>query len=215
MPALGRLYVPDPRDEKFPLTALLPAARPKLKLKTWRIGPILDQGPALSCVGQGWRNWMSAAPVEDRADGPPAAGDIYAAAQKLDGMALPHDGSTVRAGAKVMQAQGRIKSYHWSTNVQDTADYLLGQGPVVIGVNWTQAMFTPDNSNVIRYQGPPVGGHCVLLFAVDAVRALVRLYNSWGAAWADKGRAYLPFEDLDRLLKDQGEACAALEQKVA
>jgi C1A family cysteine protease len=41
------------------------------------------------------------------------------------------------------------------------------------------------------------------------------MVNSWGTGWGLKGRAYLTFETLDRLIKMEGEAAVATEIKVA
>jgi GNAT superfamily N-acetyltransferase len=47
-----------------------------------------------------------------------------------------------------------------------------------------------------------VGGHCVLLFGYDNNKKMFNLQNSWGKEWGDKGRGYLPYHYIDRLLTE-------------
>jgi C1A family cysteine protease len=51
-----------------------------------------------------------------------------------------------------------------------------------------------------------VGGHEVELHGVDISSKYVIGTNSWGADWGVKGRFKLSWENLDRLLQEDGDA---------
>jgi hypothetical protein len=210
-PGLGRLHAPDPRDEGFPLRRIMPPGMPPMR-KVWRGGPVLNQGQTPECVAYAWKQWLDSAPHMDKTGAPPSADDLYAAAQKVDEWAgTPHEGTSVRAGAKVLQADVRIASYHWSTSAQDAADYILTTSPVVFGTDWHDSMFTPESSGFLRVKGPVVGGHAYLGLGYDVARGAFRCINSWGTGWGQRGRFWISGEDMQKLLDADGEACAALE----
>ena len=123
---LGRVHVPDPRDAAYPLEALLPAEPAKIQSRFWTVGSALNQGQTPRCVAFGWKDWLISEPIPDDPAALPDVDTIYADAQSQDGIPGAHDGSTVRAGAKVMQDEGRISAYHWSQNADDVAQYLVG-----------------------------------------------------------------------------------------
>jgi hypothetical protein len=140
---------------------------------------------------------------------------------------LPDDqlqfGTSVRAGAKVCQSLGLLESYLWAKNAEDVrAWHLAGFGTVVLGVNWTDAMVKPDSDGFISYNGRPDGsGHCVVTTGWnDRVRhngkpvRAGRIQNSWGPRWGQLGRCWIEMEDLERLIADQGEACAPTEVRL-
>lgn len=219
---LGRRAALDLRDARFPLRALLAPAVPRRPRRLWPLfhAP-LDQGRTGTCVGHGWEHWMMAAPtVKKDPLLPPNAYDLYRGACTLDEWADNDDGdlnwgSSVRGGAKWLQAEGRISAYHWAANADEVADYVAAaagaSGPVVIGVNWYSGMFEPDAGGVVRISGGIAGGHCVCVLGWDEPRGRFSLINSWGAGWGRKGRFYLDGETLERLLREDGEAAAATE----
>jgi hypothetical protein len=61
-----------------------------------------------------------------------------------------------------------------------------------------------------------VGGHAILAIgynpssqAFDGKETII-LQNSWGKSWGIDGIAEIVVEDLDRLLREGGEACVPL-----
>ena len=210
---LGRRPAPDLRDQQYQMRRLVPRTVPQ-KTRLYRIGPILDQGFTSSCVGQAWRQWLSSALMMTR-DGPDAL-TIYTSAQKVDEWdGEDYEGTSVRGGVKVLQALGRVASYVWSSDADVIRDYeLSGLGVVVIGVNWYTSMFDIDAKGYLRVSGSVEGGHAVVLGGYSVERKAHRLINSWGKSWGEQGRAWLLHEDLRRLLNEDGEGCAATEQKV-
>lgn len=220
---LGRRFWPDSRDQNYPLRALLAAAPSAAETRGWRYwrdGPLLDQGRTSTCVGQAWRNWLAAAPIMDKVGVGPDPYAIYDAAIKVDEWpandndVARQQGTSVRAGAKVLQALGFVASYHWAATAEEVFAWLLTGGTIVAGTVWREGMFTVDKGGMIHPTGQVVGGHAYLLDGASKTRGVVRLYNSWGK-WGRNGHAWLAGEDLATLLADQGEACAAVEQKVA
>ena len=50
------------------------------------------------------------------------------------------------------------------------------------------------------------GGHAFEILGVDAHRRLVTAINSWGPEWGQDGRFTISWDDLERLLSEDGEA---------
>jgi hypothetical protein len=230
MAGYGRRFDPDERDRKFLMRRLLGDAR-KLKLPTRKLWSIpstaLDQGKTGTCVGHAWRNFLRCAP-EKYTEKKPSAFDIYRDAVLRDPWKdndneakLPdHDkkldsGTTVRAGAQALEAKGRLESYVWAFSLQTAVEWVLTEGPVVLGTNWYTS-FDPDEEGIIRITPTAKvdGGHAYLMRGADTKRALARCCNSWGDVWGVSGDFYLPFRDLERLIHEEGEACAAVEKKL-
>jgi hypothetical protein len=210
---LGRLRAPDPRDMAFPLRALIPRRVP-IRSRYYRTGPVLDQGSTPQCVAFAWKQWLDSAPVMDPNGRPPAPATIYSRAQAVDEWAgSPHDGTSVRAGAKIMATDQRLGAYHWSASINDVRDYLMASGTVVLGTNWYEEMFDPSANGFVKIGGELAGGHAYLCIGYSVDRGAFRMINSWGSRWGQGGRFWIAGEDLARLLNEDGEACAGLEVK--
>lgn len=229
MPSFGRKPSPDIRDNQFLMRRLLVAAgdlRPVTK--TWSIAPrSLDQGNTGTCVGHAWKNFLRCAPMQTETG--PSPFDIYRAAVLLDswvandneailpdGDPLLDDGTSIRAGAEAMMQTTRLKSYVWAFSVQSVIEWALTKGPVVLGTNWYSSMMDVNAEGIakITQQAHLYGGHAYLLRGINTKRALATCENSWGDEWGRKGAFFLPLSDLERLLHEDGEACAAIEQKL-
>ena len=232
MTGFGRRFAADKRDQNFLMRRMLADAR-ALALpvrRTWPIhGAALDQGDTGTCVGHAWRNFLRCAPIRTERGGP-SAFDIYRAAVLKDTWRANNDeaklpdrdpgldyGTSVRAGAKAVTALGRLKSYVWAFALQPVVEWVLGEGPVVLGTNWYSSFARPDREGIVRIEpkAKVVGGHAYLLRGVDTRRALARCANSWGDGWGLSGDFLLPFRDLERLIHEDGEACAAVEKRLA
>lgn len=207
---LGRLpSAPDDRDRLYPMRSLFGAVPPVLT-RHHRTGPVLDQGNTPQCVGYAFRQLLNTAPVMQQ--GGPSATDIYREAQRIDEWpGEGYEGTSVRAGAKVLHALGYLSAYHWATRPEDVRDYVLASGPVVVGTDWYTGMFTTDRDGYMSVAGQIVGGHAYVICGYSTGRSAFRMINSWGKAFGQAGRAWIRFEDLGRLLASNGEACAAAE----
>lgn len=207
-PGLGRRISKDHRDHKFLLRALLPDA-PRKPRKTWRLAWKGNQGTTSMCVGYGWHGLLRAQPLLQRT---PSPIEIYQGAQRNDEWpGEDYEGSSVRGGAKALQASGQIQSYGWAFDVGTVINWLATNGPVVLGTYWYKSMFTPDAIGMVALKGIRSGGHCYLAIGYDDKLEVVVCQNSWGKTWGKKGRFYLRYADLDRLIKEDGEACTATE----
>jgi hypothetical protein len=210
---LDRLQYFDERSRNFPIRSLVADKQPRSY--TWRCNKALDQGPDGACVGFGVAHELIARPAEVLSiDGRYAKEQLYWEAQKIDpwsGGSYPganpfYEGTSVLAGAKVAKRLGWIDSYRWAFGLEDLKLGVGYNGPAVIGVNWYDTMFYPDNKGYIRVNGSVAGGHCVLVNAINVKLQRFTIHNSWGAGWGMNGECYISFEDMGRLLREQGEA---------
>lgn len=232
-PGLGRLQSPDARDTRFLMARrLAPPGAPLPTRKTWRINARnLDQGPTGTCVGHACYNFLRSEPIQSAAKSVPSPFAIYRAAVKLDiwtdndheatddipdGDARLEFGTSIRAGMQALMGFERLKSYLWAFALQPALEFVLTQGPVVLGVNWYSTFNSPDDEGIVRIteNARLEGGHAVLWRGADTRRGLARISNSWGEDWGRGGDFFLPLRDLERLIHEEGEACTAIEQKV-
>ena len=214
---LGRIAMPDANDKRFLMRTIL-AQTPSVRTsRYWSAsGWWGDQGNTSQCVGYSWAHWVEDGPITQKGKAPIVPPlDIYTEAQKID--AFPgeeYDGTTVRAGAKALQDKGYIFQYTWAWDVETVVQALLEKGPVVVGTEWTNDMFKPNiDTAIITPTGNSAGGHAYLLNGVNVKKKLIRIKNSWGRAWGNKGHAFISFDDMDKLIKNGGEACLAIEIK--
>lgn len=211
---MGRLDAPDERDFGFLMRSATPLEAPVRKYRYYQTGPVLDQGKFPHCVGYSWRQWLASAPLMTK--GGPSPTYVYSEAQKVDEWpGESYDGTSVRAGAKVLQELGHIKSYLWAFSADEVKIWVLnGHGTVIVGTNWYNDMFQPDAEGFVKITGNQAGGHAYLCIGYSEDRGAFRFVNSWGTSWGDKGRFWIAGDDLDKLIKESGEVCTATEQLV-
>ena len=210
MRSFGRVHRRDIRDRKYKLKDTLKKAV-RYRTRRWNPGLLLDQGDSNACVGYAWAAWFSASPIRQT---PIAPKGIYELAKYLDDFdGEDYEGSTVRAGAKVLAITGHITEYRWCWDIDTAIEYLLTNGPLIIGSNWHEDMMEPDKAGFISPTGPVLGGHAYFLYYVNTVDKYVTLRNSWGP-WGKRGDARLSFSSLQKLIRNEGECCAATESTV-
>jgi hypothetical protein len=171
---------------------------------------VLDQGDTPHCVGFGWAQWGNTAPVDDgfaNADG----NAIYYECKVVDKETGQENGSTVRSGAKAMQARGRLSAYAFAASADEAHEFVRTIGPIVVGTEWTHGMFEPDAGGFVRPTGEIAGGHCYLLVGDLPKEGALLFQNSWGATWGMNGRFKMKYADFAHIFQRNGEACAAVE----
>ncbi len=149
--------------------------------------------------------------------------EFYKACQRDDEWeGESYDGTSVRAAFKQLQKAGMVSEYRWAFRVGPMVSHILAVGPVVVGTDWHMSMFQEDRHGYIYPgTGTPVGGHAYLVAGADTKRknpdgttGAVRIVNSWGKGWADRGRAWITLDAMDALLRYDGECATATEVRL-
>jgi hypothetical protein len=177
----------------------------------WSSYEVLDQGQTPHCVGFGGAGFLECAPVADVGITNATGDAIYGECKVIDGEPGAEDGSSVHSLATALANRKRISAYGWAASAHECADWVTAKGPVVIGSDWYNGMFTPDSKGVVSLTGGIAGGHCYFMRWYDAASNLFQFQNSWGKSWGVAGNFFMHFADLDQLLKAQGEALVAIE----
>lgn len=209
-PVLDRLVEFDPRSRSYPIRTLVPAT---FRSYTWRPNVQLDQGNEGACVGFAWSHELAARPWPVQGVSDLTARAVYDEARKVDQWpGEDYSGTSVIAGAKVVQEQGWIGAYRWAFGLDDLRRAIGFKGPAVLGLNWYQGMLDTDGEGFIHPSGSLAGGHAILAYSVSESGGFIRVHNSWGASWGVNGDAKITFHDLNRLLNEDGEACIPVER---
>lgn len=218
----------DERSRSYGIRTILPTVEEEPK--RWSMGPVLDQGYEGACVGFGWTAELLGSPRPDpKADvtkGEAYAKSIYREAQRIDEWpGEEYEGTSVLAGAKVVQSKGHIGMYRWAFSIEEVRDAVIAEGPVVIGVPWYEAMYHTRPSGLVEVGGPLVGGHCLTLREYHPGKRLrgedyhsrfkgFTWRNSWGPGYGVNGDGFIRYEDLRDLLNEWGEACVPVQRQL-
>lgn len=216
IPKLDRVPFKDQRSRQFGVAATLRPMVPR-RNRIWQLPKALplDQGAEGACVGFGWAAELASAPIMYSVTDTYAR-RLYVAARAQDQM-MGNDfpeGASVLAGAKVLKAVGIISEYRWAFGVDQIIDTLVQKGPVVLGVNWYESMYETDGNKRVVIDGNPVGGHCITAFGYQKDlydEEYILWVNSWGRSYGLNGVGYLPVAGLERLMREDGEACIATD----
>jgi hypothetical protein len=206
----------DPRSRQFRAfagPALTPAA---LHSKRWATPDVLDQGVEGACVGFALTHGVLTEPVSaniGKRRRARYAKRVYKRAKRIDEWpGVDYEGTSVLAGLKVLKAAKAIAEYRWCFGFDEVLTTLAEHGPVVLGIWWYAGMNNPESGRA-RVRGKRQGGHAILCNGVDTERRTVVLHNSWGPTWGKSGAAMLSWDDLARLLSDEGEAALLVPRR--
>jgi hypothetical protein len=200
-----------PKDERdYKLSAFIPKYFGDLSgSKKWDfLAEPLNQGETPHCVGFGGADFGINLPIQDNYTNQDGH-DFYYKCKIIDGEPNEETGSIVRSIAKVLQNEGRIKNYAFASSVDEVTYWLLNNGPMIVGTDWTDGMFKPDDKNIIHPSGQIAGGHCYLLNETTE-DGMFHIQNSWGA-WGINGGAYISRLSFAMLLNGNGEAMTSVE----
>lgn len=152
-------------------------------------------------------------------------GEIYRRAQEVDewaGGEPDYYGTSVRAGCKVLQAEGYIESYHWAFTMDQLLEHILERGPLLFGTVWHMGMFMPDEKGWIEPTGDIVGGHAWIGWHCNrdtktpfGTKGVISGMNSWGLNWGLKGRFKNSLDHIEYYLKNDGEVAMIVEKRRA
>jgi hypothetical protein len=218
---LGRHVEHDERSRAFPISEdLFPATYVSAVHKVDI--PVLDQGSLGSCTGNAAEALVgsdpvypalppdlparpTADPIHDEAQ----AVALYSAATRRDtihGHYPPLDtGSTGLAVAKAAKSLGLISGYQHAFSL-DAALKALAVTPLIVGLHWYEGFDHPDSTGHVTVGGNIRGGHEFLLYGIDADAHTVLARNSWGLSFGVEGTFTFSWDDLGRLLDEEGDA---------
>jgi hypothetical protein len=217
LPGMGRgLVNHDDRSKAFRAVDLLrPDEVPRDR--QWRSGLAYDQRTTSQCVAFTGKKMLNTSQVSRHARWWRrrlySTTDFYRGAQlndEWDGEA--YDGTSALGLCRYLTELGILTEYRWCFGLSDVLLTVSHIGAVGIGIWWYDSMFQPVNGR-LHVAGDRAGGHETVLTGNDVGRREVILTNSWGRGWGVKGKARLGWDDLDRLLQEDGDAFVMLTAK--
>lgn len=213
----------DEHIKKYPLTALLPqtvaTVNKVLRLPKWH--KEWDQGQEGACVGYGTSMMMSV--INHHRYFPEW---LWIRARLTDGWDGNDDlsvdeGTWVNSACEVLRTEGHelyghdtpdinegVKTYRWATSVDQMRTGLSQGMPISIGIDWYDNFDRPKRKATQYWIGEGDlgdirGGHCVCVYGASDKHQAFRIKNSWGGEYP---LVWLPYETMQTLLDDQGEA---------
>jgi hypothetical protein len=174
------------------------------------------QGQRNSCTGNGAAGLLCTEPYRQKAlrCNETLARKIYSRATHKDGVkgVWPPDdtGSTVLGAMKALKAMKLIREYRWGFGIEDVLKTLSAIGPVEIGVHWDDGFDRPDAHGLVKRKGKSRGGHAFEVLGVDVSTERVWAINSWGPGYGLSGLFCFSWQDLDYLLRHDGEAATVV-----
>lgn len=212
-PRLRRAQVHDSRSWDYPA---FPGAMtlPRTLIDHKRVVPAFDQGEIGCCTADAAYGCLMTEPLHraswafDQA----ACVELYKLETQMDNVNIPgvyppdDTGSSGLWSAKALRKLGYIRSWRTAFTLTSALTALVVQ-PISVGLWWPAEFMNPRADGVLKLNRRPryVGGHQIEINGWDPTRQLVRIAQSWGPDWGDKGYGYVSSSDLGRLLDDGGD----------
>lgn len=213
---LGRNVVwHDPRNRDWPARGVLFGDNAKPVKKLWWTRDVFDQNGHSSCTFESAAGTIYTSPFrlelprtnltkydsqEERLLG-------YREAQKHDPYeGVNYDGSSTDAPFIVLRNRGEIEEWRWNFGIDDVVLTLGHWGAISQGTWWTSGMDEPDKYGFVKPVGTKRGGHAYRGVGVDPFRGYITYVNSWGRRYGINGRFRMLIEDVEKLLREDGEA---------
>jgi hypothetical protein len=170
--------------------------------RTWTPGRVYMQ-TGRSCVGYALAAWLDAGPNSIAVH--PSGWEIYEAANKQDGIAATHFGTTVEAGLAVLARLGYVRDWERTMDPVRALAFLRTDGPLVLETNFPSDPPSFDRARNLVLTGGLVR-HAWLCYSVDAGDRL-GCQNSEGRSWnaPEAGRFHITRHTLVAVLQ-QGQA---------
>ena len=127
---------------------------------------------------------------------------------EFPGIFEPDDtGSSGTSASKTAVRRGYAKGFQHAFSLDDTLAMLV-ERPIGIGVWWYSTFDQPDVNGFVTLTSTARrrGGHEFVLDEINVEEELVWGQNSWGGDWGASGRFCFVFDDLERLLNEDGDA---------
>lgn len=164
---------------------------------------VADQKMTPHCVGFAWCHWLDCDPIRQFID----PHGLYEGCKLIDG-APNEDGTYVLSAAEILKKLGFISEYRAGRTLKQLVYAVLELGPVVVGTDWYEGM---EEGPTLQLTGEVLGGHAYLVMGANQKKRTFKIKNSWGREWGDDGHALISFDDMETLLKADGECCLATE----
>lgn len=218
-PLVDRQVFFDPRSKNPEYKArnlVGPTARFRRIWKS-RSEPLMQSEQDGACVGFACATLLAATPIKHIVSNA-SAYSLFQRAVAVDereGRNFEY-GATILAGMKACKELGLFRKYVWNFGIEDTIDWIIRRGPVILGINWDEGFNHANSENpLLEPIGEITGGHALVATGFwpshPSYGDVLVLTNSFGPNWGNRGRAFLPIEVATQLLAENGESVAPTE----
>jgi C1A family cysteine protease len=104
-------------------------------------------------------------------------------------------------------ANNALIQFNTCLNINDIKQSIANGFPVVIGITLFDSFESSQAAatGIITVPTPSeqiLGGHCMTIVGYDDTKSWVKVANSWGTGWGDKGYCYIPYANISANLME-------------